>query len=228
MAAREGLFGQANGGVLFLDEIGELALDLQPKLLRALEARQYRRSARTHGLPFDAGSSRRPTGTSGSSFASVRSARTSTSVSLSSRFESHRYVNGGMTSSSSPSESSRLNFLRAAPRTSPPGTLEMLCAYDWPGNVRELRNALARLVLFPDLGKEAFTRDMRQEGPDGRRPPLVEPMPLRSSISRCELRESMWSNTSRSTTSLRCSRLTPGTSRVPPRRWASHASCSTA
>jgi transcriptional regulator with PAS, ATPase and Fis domain len=47
----------------------------------------------------------------------------------------------------------------------PPGTLEMLRAYDWPGNVRELRNAVARLTLFPDLGKEAFTEGLRPEGP---------------------------------------------------------------
>src|SRR4029079_1099335 len=34
----------------------------------------------------------------------------------------------------------------------PPNSLAMLTAHDWPGNVRELRNAVARLVVFADVG----------------------------------------------------------------------------
>ncbi len=40
---RRGAFAEANGGTIFLDEIGELALDLQPSLLRALDKRSVRR-----------------------------------------------------------------------------------------------------------------------------------------------------------------------------------------
>ena len=41
--ARKGLFEQADGGTIFLDELGELSIDLQPKLLRVLESRKVRR-----------------------------------------------------------------------------------------------------------------------------------------------------------------------------------------
>ena len=43
MADRKGVFEEAHGGTLFIDELGELPLALQPKLLRALETRQVRR-----------------------------------------------------------------------------------------------------------------------------------------------------------------------------------------
>src|SRR5205823_503616 len=42
LEARDGLFVQADSGTLFLDELGELALDQQPNLLRALETRRVR------------------------------------------------------------------------------------------------------------------------------------------------------------------------------------------
>jgi len=45
VSARDGVFERAHRGTLFIDEIGELPLDLQPKLLRALEQRQVQRVA---------------------------------------------------------------------------------------------------------------------------------------------------------------------------------------
>jgi transcriptional regulator with GAF, ATPase, and Fis domain len=50
---RIGLFESANGGTILLDEIGELPLDLQPKLLRALERRVIRRIGSPRELPID-------------------------------------------------------------------------------------------------------------------------------------------------------------------------------
>jgi transcriptional regulator with GAF, ATPase, and Fis domain len=50
---RIGLFESANGGTILLDEIGELPLDLQPKLLRALERRVIRRVGSNRELPVD-------------------------------------------------------------------------------------------------------------------------------------------------------------------------------
>src|SRR5262249_6125363 len=43
LSGREGAFEAAGGGTIFLDEVGELAADLQPKLLRALERREVKR-----------------------------------------------------------------------------------------------------------------------------------------------------------------------------------------
>lgn len=53
MNDRKGLFEEAHGGTLFLDEIGELPLSLQPKLLRALEAREVRRVGANSGRSVD-------------------------------------------------------------------------------------------------------------------------------------------------------------------------------
>jgi transcriptional regulator with GAF, ATPase, and Fis domain len=51
--ARLGAFEAAAGGTVLLDEIGELPLAMQPKLLRVLEAKQVRRLGETHGRPVD-------------------------------------------------------------------------------------------------------------------------------------------------------------------------------
>lgn len=51
--ARQGLFEVAQGGTIFLDELGELSLDLQPKLLRALEQREIRRVGSNSPIKID-------------------------------------------------------------------------------------------------------------------------------------------------------------------------------
>ncbi|AKT42042.1 sigma 54-interacting transcriptional regulator [Chondromyces crocatus] len=149
--AKPGLLERAHGGTLFIDEIGELPLDVQPKLLRAIETRQTRRLGTNEWQSFDARIVA----------ATHRNLRTRA---LEGSFRQDLYYRLAVIELHVPSLRERKDdipqlverFLatRAPPCTLadlPPHAMPLLQAYDWPGNVRELRNAVARLILFPEL-----------------------------------------------------------------------------
>jgi transcriptional regulator with PAS, ATPase and Fis domain len=153
-AAYSGLLEQASGGTLFIDEIGELPLELQPKLLRVLEARQMRRLGGAEWKPFDA---RVIAATHRNLKAKVAEGS----------FRGDLYYRLAVVDVYVPALRERKEdipalaerFLSAQipPRKLsdlPPHALALLDAHDWPGNVRELRNMVARLILFPDLIEE--------------------------------------------------------------------------
>ncbi|MEZ4293629.1 MAG: sigma 54-interacting transcriptional regulator [Polyangiaceae bacterium] len=148
--SRAGLLEQAHGGTLFIDEIGELPLDLQPKLLRALEARQYRPVGGTEWRSFD-------TRVIAATHRDLKS-RVEEGV-----FRQDLYYRLAVFEMGVPPVRDRREdipllverFLAAMspPRTLadlPPNAIEVLSSHHWPGNVRELRNMVARIVVFPE------------------------------------------------------------------------------
>jgi len=149
VATRQGAFELADGGTVFLDEIGELPLDVQPKLLRVLEAREFRRVGGSKTLKAD-----------------VRLiAATKRDLSrevAAGKFREDLYFRLAVVPVTVPSLRNRREDIAPLVRhilanakkagdpdlVLPPDALESLAAHDWPGNVRELRNVLDRAIYM--------------------------------------------------------------------------------
>jgi transcriptional regulator of acetoin/glycerol metabolism len=156
-ATREGKPGRfefANGGVLSLDEIGEMPLDLQPYLLRVLEERAVYRLGDSKPRPVDV-----------RLVASTN--RTLKQEVAEGRFRKDLYFRIGVVKFTIPPLRERLgdveilidHFNRqfAVTYSTQPlrfevATMELLRRYAWPGNVRELRNLIENLVLMTLTG----------------------------------------------------------------------------
>jgi transcriptional regulator with PAS, ATPase and Fis domain len=148
-ATRIGAFEQANGGTIFLDEIGELPLEAQPKLLRALETRSFRRVGGTKTISVEV---RVVAATNRRLREAVRCKE----------FREDLFYRLAVVHLVVPRLADRPDdivplaerFLRAATRnrhaTVAPELARILTAYHWPGNARELRNVIDRFVTFRD------------------------------------------------------------------------------
>ncbi len=157
---RLGCFEQADGGTIFLDEVGELDLSLQPKLLRVLENRTIKRVGGTKEIPVDV----RVVAATNRDLRKMVSQGT---------FREDLYYRLGVVTLELPPLRERPEdipllvegFLeRVAARRFPgenkqfhvlPEAMARLQAYAWPGNVRELRNTVERgaaLAEGPELG----------------------------------------------------------------------------
>ncbi len=147
--ARQGLLAEVDGGTLFIDEVGELPLDVQAKLLRALEDRTFQPLGSTARRAFDAR-------IVAATHRNLR-ARAKTG-----EFREDLYYRLAEVEAKVPPLRERrddipLLLRRMLEQKFGPGAprigsevLAMLLAHDWPGNVRELRNVARRLALFPE------------------------------------------------------------------------------
>ena len=147
---RRGLLLEAQGGTIFLDEIGELPLAMQPKLLRVLQERVVRPVGANHEEPFDA---RLVTATNRDLEADVEAGR----------FRADLFYRINVVRIDVPPLSARANDIlllaqrfitRVAAQLHRPVTglssaaAAKLMAYRWPGNVRELENCIERAVAL--------------------------------------------------------------------------------
>jgi DNA-binding NtrC family response regulator len=149
---RRGAFEEADGGTIFLDEIGELPAELQPKLLRALEKREIRRVGANTYQPVDV---RLIAATHRDLRVEVNAAR----------FRSDLFFRLAVVKIPVPALRQRpedipllIDAMIARGRHGGPGVdalrdparLAELARAPWPGNVRELRNYVERCVFYRD------------------------------------------------------------------------------
>src|ERR1700680_1267061 len=149
IAQRVGRFELANRGTVFLDEVGEIPLELQPKLLRVLQEREFERLGSTRTLKTDA---RLIAATNRDLKAMVEEQK----------FRSDLYYRLNVFPVRVPPLRERREdipllvrhfvqqFSRQMDRrveTIPSEAMNTLVRYDWPGNIRELQNVIERAVI---------------------------------------------------------------------------------
>ena len=151
VTARAGAFESANGGTIFLDEIGELDLDVQPKLLRVLESRTVKRVGANHYAPIDV---RVIAATNRSLRDEVKAGRFRSDLyyrlavvhvpvpPLRERREDLHLLADAILRQLGLSEGQRQEFMAA------PQFRRQLEQGEWPGNVRQLRNFLEQRVTL--------------------------------------------------------------------------------
>jgi formate hydrogenlyase transcriptional activator len=147
---RVGRFELANRGTIFLDEIGEIPLELQPKLLRVLQEREFERLGSSRTLRTDARLIA----------ATNRDLKTMVEEQ---RFRTDLYYRLNVFPIRVPSLRERKedipplvrHFVKEFSRrnqrvidTIPSETMQALVRYHWPGNIRELQNVIERAVII--------------------------------------------------------------------------------
>ena len=142
-----GAFERANGGTVFLDEIGELPLEAQPKLLRALESRTVRRVGGKDTFNVDV------------RVVAATNRRLKEAVRMK-EFRQDLFYRLAVVHVVVPRLADRREdipilaerFLRQASGDAnaklPADLARLLASYDWPGNARELRNVIDRFATF--------------------------------------------------------------------------------
>jgi DNA-binding NtrC family response regulator len=170
-----GAFERANGGTLLLDEISEMRLDLQPKLLRVLQEREFDRLGGAGPVQVDV----RVIATTNRDLAADAAAG---------RFRQDLYYRLSVFPIVVPPLRDRRDDIpllayRFAARAAAdagksfqgfaPDALELLRDHSWPGNVRELQHAVERAVIIstdPTLQAHLFAQVKSEQRPGGEAP----------------------------------------------------------
>ena len=179
-----GLLEAAQGGTVFLDEIGDMPSLTQVKLLRVLEERQVRRVGSTASFGIDV------------RFVSATNRNLEQAIARGTFREDLYFRLNGITLVIPPlrerpaeiedlalyfiAETSRSSW-REAPRISREA-LQLLLAYPWPGTIRELRSVVERAVVLCDSGSllPAHLPEQRMRAHFARRDPAPSPAPARA------------------------------------------------
>ena len=150
IAQKRGKLELADGGTVFLDEVGELSPAIQAKLLRALQTQQFERVGGTRSIKVDV---RAIAATNRDLEAAVKAGQ----------FREDLYYRLNVVSIPMPPLRERredipllaaffvAEYSRKCKRRVTgisPEARRLLCAYDWPGNVRQLENAIERAVVL--------------------------------------------------------------------------------
>ena len=163
---KRGLFELADGGTFFLDEVGDLALELQPKLLKVLESQRFRRLGGTREIEVDV---RLVAATNTDLERAVRDGR----------FREDLFYRLNVLPLRLPPLRERgrdeiadlaLRLLADLRRRLGRGparlshdALERIVRYAWPGNIREMRNVLERVLLLSHAADEILPAHLPPE-----------------------------------------------------------------
>jgi DNA-binding NtrC family response regulator len=190
VAAKPGKFELADGGTILLDEIGEMPLHLQPKLLRALQEREFERLGEGRSVHVD-----------------IRVIAT-TNVSLSAmvergQFRADLYYRLNVIPLSLPPLRERREDIpilarhfaekyaaqsQSKPPRLHPEFLERLQSHNWPGNVRELGNFMRRVLTLSGTNEiDASCFEMEFQG--ATKPHVVSLMPMAAATAGIPIRQ---------------------------------------
>jgi DNA-binding NtrC family response regulator len=193
VAQRVGCLERANGGMLFLDEIDDLPLDLQPKLLRALEDREFRRLGQSGGAhKFD-------------TRVVAASKKDLWGETQAGRFREDLYFRLSVITIQLPPLRQRREDIPHIIKTAlsdpeilqrhgrkifSPAAMSILTAYSWPGNIRELMNVISHVLTFSE-GEEIDTSHLpaRVQGQQ-----KEQPLPFNEHLSFKDAKEQLLEN----------------------------------
>ena len=164
MQAKPGRFELANGGTIFLDEIGDITPGVQVKLLRVLQERQFERLGGTRSIDVDVR-------------VVAATNRDLQQLIADGGFREDLYYRLNVVPITLPPLRQRkediprlvahfLEKVRAANKRITPEAMQLLVEYQWPGNVRELENTIERIAILAH-GEEIGVGDLPAEVREG-------------------------------------------------------------